>query len=180
VNFTSRAVADLVGESPQELDREHGVAAEGKEVTVGGQATSERESDGGDAQPEDLPTLRYRDANAALDWLQRAFGFEEKEAHRDDEGVVHHAELRLDGGMVMVGEQRDGGHLGGHEPDPLASTLGIYVAIEDPDAHYAQAKAAQASIVRELVETEYGSREYSARDVEGNLWSFGTYDPYGG
>jgi uncharacterized glyoxalase superfamily protein PhnB len=51
------------------------------------------------------------------------------------------------------------------------------VYVPDTDAHYARARAAGAEIVRELADTPYGSREYSARDVEGNLWSFGTYYP---
>ncbi len=54
---------------------------------------------------------------------------------------------------------------------------GIYVAVEDADGHYEQAKAAGAEILRELERTDYGSREYTARDLEGNLWSFGTYRP---
>lgn len=51
--------------------------------------------------------------------------------------------------------------------------------MSDPDGHYERARAADAEIVRELADQPYGSREYSARDPEGNLWSFGTYDPYG-
>jgi uncharacterized glyoxalase superfamily protein PhnB len=52
------------------------------------------------------------------------------------------------------------------------------VTVEDPDAHYAVARKAGATVVRELEDMDYGSREYSVRDPEGNLWSFGTYDPY--
>jgi uncharacterized glyoxalase superfamily protein PhnB len=55
----------------------------------------------------------------------------------------------------------------------------IYVVVTDPDRHYERARAAGAEIVRELTDQPYGSREYSARDPEGNQWSFGTYDPYG-
>jgi len=79
----------------------------------------------------------------------------------------------------MFGQHSDHGWLGGTAPDPLASPVGIYVAIDDPDAHHDRARAAGAQIVRELADQDYGSREYSARDLEGNLWSFGTYDPYG-
>jgi uncharacterized glyoxalase superfamily protein PhnB len=68
--------------------------------------------------------------------------------------------------------------LGGEPPRLLASTISVYVVIPDPDSHHAQAKAAGAKIVRELEDQPYGSREYSARDPEGNLWAFGTYDPY--
>jgi uncharacterized glyoxalase superfamily protein PhnB len=129
-------------------------------------------------RPNIFPGLRYRDPDAAISWLKDAFGFGEKAVYRDERGVVVHAELRLGAGIVMLGGQREEGWLGATTPDPLASPVGIYVVIEDPDGHYAQARAAGAQIVRELTDEPYGSREYSARDLEGNLWSFGTYDPY--
>jgi len=129
-------------------------------------------------RPNIFPAIRYRDADAALQWLKRAFGLEEKAVYRGEDGVVHHAELRLGAGIVMFGQYDEGGRMGGEPPSALASTTGIYVVVPDPDAHYAAAKTAGAQIVRELVDQPYGSREYSARDLEGNLWSFGTYDPY--
>jgi uncharacterized glyoxalase superfamily protein PhnB len=128
-------------------------------------------------RPNIFPALRYRDADAALEWLGRAFGAEERAVHRSPDGVVRHAELLLGTGMVMLG-QADGPFLGGGEPDPRRSTVSLYLVVPDPDAHHARAAAASAEIVRPLEDTDYGSREYSARDLEGNLWSFGTYDPY--
>lgn len=126
-----------------------------------------------------IPALRYRDAEAGLEFLRSAFGAEEKEVHRDDNGVIRHAELRLGGGLVMVGEAAPDGWLGGESPRPLASTVSLYVVVDDPDAHHERATAAAgATVVRPLQNTDYGSREYSVRDPEGNLWSFGTYDPY--
>jgi uncharacterized glyoxalase superfamily protein PhnB len=129
-------------------------------------------------RPNIFPALRYRDANAALEWLKRAFGFEEKAVYRGDDGAIHHAELRLGDGLIMFGGYDEDGFLGGDPPKPLASTVSIYAVVADPDEHYARAKAAGATIVRELEDQPYGSREFSARDLEGNLWSFGTYDPY--
>ncbi len=129
-------------------------------------------------RPNIFPSLRYHDPDAAIAWLKDAFGFEEKAVHRDDSGTVMHAELRLGVGIVMFGVHRDEGWLGGTAPDPLGSPAGIYAVISDPDAHHARAREAGARIVRELTDESYGSREYSARDLEGNLWSFGTYDPY--
>lgn len=133
--------------------------------------------------PEELrsnifPALRYGDANAALEFLKRAFGAEEKDVHRDDDGAIQHAELRLGAGIVMLGQYSEAGWLGGEAPRPLSSTVSLYLVVVDPDGHCARAKAAGARIVRELEDTPYDSREYSARDIEGNLWSFGTYDPY--
>jgi uncharacterized glyoxalase superfamily protein PhnB len=123
------------------------------------------------------PALRYRDANAAIEWLKEAFGFEEKAVHRSDDGAVAHAELSLGGSIVMLGQYSEEGWMRGASPDPLASTISLYAVVADPDAHHDRAKAGGAPIVRELDDMEYGSREYSARDLEGNLWSFGTYDP---
>lgn len=128
-------------------------------------------------RPNIFPALRYRDADAALKWLEEAFGFEEKAVHRGEDGTIGHAELRLGAGLIMLGQYADEGWMGGSAPDPLASTLSLYVVVDDPDAHCEQAETAGAQIVRELADMDYGSREYSARDLEGNLWSFGTYDP---
>jgi uncharacterized glyoxalase superfamily protein PhnB len=130
------------------------------------------------AHPNIFPALRYRDANAAIEWLERAFGFQEKVVYRGEDGAVNHAELALGAGLVMLGQSRPDGWLGGHTPDARASTASIYIVVADPDTHYERARAAGAEIVRELTDEDYGSREYSARDLEGNLWSFGTYDPY--
>ena len=114
--------------------------------------------------PNIYPFMRFEDASAALDWLSRAFGFKELAVYRNDEGVIHHAEISFGPGIVMFGEGEPGDH-------------GVYVAVDDADAHYERAKAAGAEIVRELEDTPYGSREYTARDPEGHVWSFGTYRP---
>ncbi len=128
--------------------------------------------------PSIFPALRYADPNAALAWLADAFGFEERAVMRDEGGVVQHAELRLGNGLVMLGGAREAGWLGGGAPDALASPISLYVVVPDPDGHHDRAVAAGARIVRDLTDEDYGSREYSVRDLEGNLWSFGTYDPF--
>jgi uncharacterized glyoxalase superfamily protein PhnB len=78
----------------------------------------------------------------------------------------------------MLGQYGEAGWPGGGEPRPLSSTVSIYVVIDDPDSHHALAMKADARVVRELEDTDYGPRECSVRDPEGNLWSFGSYDPY--
>lgn len=129
-------------------------------------------------RPNIFPVLRYRDADAAIEWLGKAFGFQEKAVHRGEDGVVHHAELRLGDGLIMLAQHRKNGWFGDAAPDPRTSSTGIYVQVPDPDALHAQAEAAGAEIVMELTDQDYGSREFSAKDLEGNRWSFGTYDPY--
>lgn len=124
--------------------------------------------------PNIFPALRYRDAPAAIEWLGKAFGFERQFVVPGEGNTVAHAQLKLGAGMIMMGS--------GGKPDPTnpwaTERAGTYVVIKDIDAHYEQAKAAGAKIERPLADTDYGAREYSARDCDGHLWSFGTYDPY--
>jgi uncharacterized glyoxalase superfamily protein PhnB len=119
-----------------------------------------------------FPALRYRDGKAAVEWLGKALGFEKLMVVPGSEGNVAHAELTLGSGVIMLGA---GKHGADNPWDEV--TQGVYVYVEDVDAHHARAKAAGAEIVRDLQDTEYGSREYSVRDPEGHLWSFGTYRP---
>lgn len=125
-----------------------------------------------------FPALRYRDADAALAWLNDAFGTRERAVHRDGDGRIRHAELMLGENLIMIGIYDEGGFLGGRSPDPRAGTISLYITVGDPDAVHARATGAGAELVRELTDTDYGSREFSVRDPEGNLWSFGTYQPH--
>jgi len=111
------------------------------------------------------PSMRYEDADAAIDWLCDAFGFERGDVHRNDAGRVVHAELWLDGAVLMLGE--------GGESDAGS----VYLAVDDLDSLHARATAAGAELVRELQDTPYGSREFAARDLAGHVWYFGTYRP---
>ena len=120
------------------------------------------------------PVLRYRDAHTAIQFLCDAFGFERHAVYESDDGTVEHAQLAHGSGMVMLSTERENDELGF---GPHAGQAWIYIVVEDPDAHHDRAKAAGATIIRELEDQDYGSREYSARDPEGNIWSFGTYDP---
>ncbi len=120
------------------------------------------------------PSLRYRDAPAAIDWLCNAFGFERRVVYENG-GIVEHAELRYRESMIMLGSERPTDETRGFGSHVGQSWL--YVVVKDPDAHHRRAKSAGAEVIRELENQEYGSRDYSARDLEGNLWSFGTYDP---
>lgn len=120
------------------------------------------------------PSLRYRDAPAAIAWLAEAFCFEPAMVVEGDQpGEVLHAQLSFGDGMIMLGSEREEARWGSH-----AGQSWTYVAIEgDVDAHFERARAAGAVIIREPEDQDYGSRDYSVRDPEGNIWSFGTYRP---
>lgn len=126
--------------------------------------------------PSIFPTLTYADAPAAVRFLTDALGFDATMVMPGEEdGTIAHAELRLGNGMVMVGSKRDEG-FGLLTKDHGPSS--IYLVIDDPDAHHERAVAAGAEVVMALVDQDYGSREYTAKDPEGNLWTFGTYQPF--
>jgi uncharacterized glyoxalase superfamily protein PhnB len=129
-----------------------------------------------------IPTMRYRDAVAAIDWLCRAFGFEKHAVYPDDHGGIAHAQLTFGGdSMVMLGSARDDEFNRLQKPIREAggiATQSAYVVVPDADAHHARAVAAGAEVVYPLKDEDYGGRGYSCRDLEGQLWSFGTYDPW--
>jgi uncharacterized glyoxalase superfamily protein PhnB len=118
--------------------------------------------------------MRYRDAAAAIDWLERAFGFQTTARHDGPDGSVGHAELLLGESLIMLGTGAQ--DLQDPPPEPRSARSTLYVAVEDVDALHERARAAGAD-VSELYEQDYGSRDFSARDLEGNHWSFGTYVP---
>lgn len=129
--------------------------------------------------PRIFPTMRYRDAPAMIDWLERAFGFRRHAVYTEDDGTVAHAQLSFGAGMIMLGSARDDefGKLVGTPMPGVPATQTIYIAVDDADAHHDRAKAAGAEIVMPLTDQPYGSRDYICRDPEGHVWCFGTYWP---
>ncbi len=123
--------------------------------------------------------MRYRDPRAAIDFLCAAFGFREHMVVEEN-GVIPHAQLLLGEDMIMLGQARDD-DFGQHVTVPDASgkvTQAAYIVVDDLAAHYARARSAGAEIVSPLEEQSYGGAHYAARDPEGHLWSFGSYDPW--
>ena len=132
-----------------------------------------------------IPCLVYEDAPRAIGFLCNAFGFTRHlvvpgETERD----VVHAQLRLDDGMVMLSsakpDHRERFGLATPQATGGLVTGSIYVVVADPAAHHAQAVAHGAEVIIPPRDNEYGGRGYEVRDCEGNLWSFGSYDPWQG
>jgi uncharacterized glyoxalase superfamily protein PhnB len=125
--------------------------------------------------PTVWPVLTYRDAHAAIAFLRDAFGFEEQAAYTrdDDPSIVEHAEMTwpLGGGIMFGTAGKDDSPYGRRTP----GNDSVYVVCDEPDALFERATAAGAEVVSGLVDEDYGSRGFTVRDPEGNLWSFGTY-----
>jgi uncharacterized glyoxalase superfamily protein PhnB len=128
-----------------------------------------------------IPTMRYRDAPAMIDWLCEAFGFERHLVVEDGNCGIAHAQLVCGDAMIMLGSHREDdfgrlmalpGEIGNRE------TQCPYMVVENADAHHARAVAAGADVIMAPEDQDYGGRLYSCRDPEGHIWNFGTYDPW--
>ena len=126
-----------------------------------------------------FPILRYNDARSAIRWLGAAFGFEEVFSVPESGDYVRHAQLKLGKSLIMVGSVRSGDGIASPKSLGAASQM-LAVYVEDPDAHFARAKAAGANIQYPPTDTDFGSREYHVLDLEGHPWTFGTYRPDAG
>jgi uncharacterized glyoxalase superfamily protein PhnB len=130
-----------------------------------------------------IPGLRYRNALAAIDWLIAAFGFEKHAVYlAPDNTTVMHAQLTFGNGMIMLGSVTNGTESSPLTAQPdeigLRETQSPNLVVADADAIYATAKAAGATMVLDIRDMDYGGRAFTCRDLEGHLWSIGTYDPW--
>jgi uncharacterized glyoxalase superfamily protein PhnB len=118
-------------------------------------------------------SVYYKDPFAALDWLEKAFGFERSMVITDSDGKLAHSQMKFGDGYIMVGSEwadytASPASLGGKN----TNVIHVHLA-EGIDAHCARARAAGAVILREPEDQFYGDRSYAAKDPEGHVWSFG-------
>ena len=112
-----------------------------------------------------LPHIIYRNLPAAIEWLSKAFGFQEHYRYGEPSG----AQLHLGNAYIMVRSARPNDATA--EPGS-AQTASLTVFVEDVEAHFRQAKSAGVKIVEELHEVMYGERQYGVEDLEGHRWLF--------
>ena len=129
-----------------------------------------------------VPSLRYKDANAAIDWLCRALGFTRHVIFEGPDHTVAHAQLTFGSGMVMLGSEANPGEFASHMIPPSETdgreTVAIALITADATLLYHQAKAAGGEMLLDLREMDYGGKAFTVRDPEGHLWSVGEYDPW--
>jgi uncharacterized glyoxalase superfamily protein PhnB len=131
-----------------------------------------------------IPMIAYEDGVAAVEFLTRAFGFTEDEDQRymNDDGTVGHAELEMAGDRIMLATPNaDYRSPRNHSEacDQARRWLdnpwvidGVFIQVDDIDAHHANALAAGAKIIRPISDPGVGSRVYTAEDPEGHRWMF--------
>lgn len=133
-----------------------------------------------------VPSLRYHDAPKAIDWLCDAFGFERHLVVPGENDTIAHAQLRFGNGLLMLGSGSGAGGRSERSYDRMVQPAeereavrpgSLYLVVADVDAHCARARAAGAEITEEPEEQAHGGRAYACRDLEGNVWTIGSYDP---
>ncbi len=134
--------------------------------------------------PAIIPCLHYEDAQGAIRFLCDALGFQRHAVYEreGDPSIVEHAELTINGQMVML-----------NTPDPSQPyyklsglslpregglSITVHVAVDDVDGHAERARKHGAEILMEPEDKPYGGRGYALRDPGGYVWSFGSYDPF--
>lgn len=132
-----------------------------------------------------IPCLRYKDAPAAIRFLCEAFGFTQQAVYTDDKdpNVIHHAQLVINNSMIMLGSDRESPAKDLYHwltPDEARGvTMCICMLVDDPDAHADHAAKHGADIIQPPHDNDgYPGRSYDAKDSEGNVWNFTSYDPW--
>lgn len=131
-----------------------------------------------------IPSMMFRDAEKAIEWLCSVFGFERSLVVPGKDGTIVHAQLVYEDAMIMLSDgtahnEDNYGHFN-VTPNEIegCNTSGIYMFIDEIDSHYNKTKSAGAEIVLNNIDQDYGGRGYTCKDLEGHLWSFGSYDPW--
>ena len=128
-----------------------------------------------------VPTMRYKNAQWAIEWLCKAFGFEEHLVVQGENNTIAHAQLTFGNSMIMLSSMNDNeyGKLI-RTPENLNgfNTQAPYIIVKDIDKHYKKAISEGAEIVMDIKDEDYGGRGYTCRDREGHIWNFGSYNPW--
>ncbi len=120
--------------------------------------------------PRLSPYLNYKDTGAMIEWLAKAFGFQERERMSSPDGMVFHAEMTFHDSVIMMGTPAGPDF---KNPNMLGQTTqSLYIYVDDVDEHSTTARAAGAEIIEEPTTQDYGDRRYGAKDPEGHVWYF--------
>jgi len=119
--------------------------------------------------PRIVPHLIYDDPGAAIEWLSRVFGFQERRAarHTSSDGLIERSQMEVGDSLITLGLPS----IHGGSPSGDVSTM-LYVYVDNVDDHCQQATAAGASIVLEIANRPWGDRCYQVADLEGHQWTF--------
>lgn len=117
-----------------------------------------------------IPQLSVRDVGRYVKFLREAFGFELASDWRDPSDAEHvNIEMALGGAVIGIGRATADRTF---PKEPGAPNIGLYVVVDDVDAHHARARTAGAEITYPIADQPWGHRMYGAVDPEGHEWGF--------
>ncbi len=128
-----------------------------------------------------ISVIRYENPTKAVDWLCDVFGFEQHLVYKDDQGKVVHAELKHGSSLIMLGPDTPS-EFGKYIKLPKQIggfvTQCCFVIVANVQAHYERSQQKRTEILLPLKKQDYGASDYTCKDFEGHLWSFGDYNPW--
>ncbi len=120
------------------------------------------------------PYLSVKNASAAIEFYQRAFGATEMFRLLLPNGGIGHAEIQIGDSRVMLADPCDAGAL--RAPQSLgAASVALHLYVENVDAVFAQAEQIGAKIVKPLQDQFYGDRTGALEDPFGHIWFLATH-----
>ena len=128
-----------------------------------------------------IPVIQYKNAKVAIEWLCESFGFEKHLVVPGEGNTIIHAQLKFGNSMIMLSSENDNDY--GRLIKTPSSLSGIntqapYIIVENIDDHYKNVVAKGAKILLDIKDEAYGGRGYTCQDIEGHIWSFGSYNPW--
>lgn len=128
-----------------------------------------------------IPVIQYKNAKKTIEWICESFGFEKHLVVQGEGNTIIHAQLTYGNSMIMLSSENNNeyGKLI-KAPNSLngINTQTPYIIVEKVDEHYKNAVNKGAEILLEIKDEEYGGRGYTCKDIEGHIWSFGSYNPW--
>jgi len=119
------------------------------------------------------PAIVVRDANAAIEFYQRAFGANEVSRMAGPDGKIMHAEIRIGDSLIMLGEENE--QWGTKSPLLTNGNPGsLHIYVDDADASFDRALKAGATVKYPLEDAFWGDRYGKVLDPFGHEWGIAT------
>jgi PhnB protein len=124
--------------------------------------------------PRVSPYLVVDGAQKAIEFYTTVLGFTERMRMPGPDGRIGHAELQLDGSVVMLADEFP--EVGAKAPSAYGgSPVSLSVYVEDVDATFERATEAGGTVVRPLENQFYGDRSATFDDPFGHRWTIHTH-----
>ncbi len=116
-----------------------------------------------------MTVLQVRDVNKSVAFYCEKLGFKSHGIWSDGSPEAHADFAIIQAGKVTIALDRS--QTG--NPLPINQYWAAYIYVENADTLFAQAKSKGVEILQEPGDRFYGLRDFSVRDIDGHILSFG-------